>query len=299
MKSFVSTIAIAVALAIPFVPCGAAAAAAQDGPSPCDAAGDHRSVSSFLDCARAATQKYQDQAIATLDGYRRVGGDFPAMGEHWINVSLVFDNHFEPTAPQVLTYIVVAGRPRLLGIAYALPLLSGESAPEWPAGPEAWHDHSRTIESETLLPQHHPHAQHAAPSARLAMLHAWLWAQNPDGVFAAENWTIPFVRLGLTPPPDAPAAAGKALSLVTGGAEHLSMMIDAAAPMTARERRAVNGAVNGARGAVMALLRDRAASMVTSADATAFAEIWSRLWPRIDAAVTPATADRLRHLAFR
>lgn len=299
MKPFVSAIAMAVALAVPFSKSSVTSASAQDAPDACDGWGEHRSVPSFLDCARAATEKYQDQAIATLEGYRRIGGDFPAMGEHWINVSLVFDGRLDAASPQVLTYVVVAGRPRLLGIAYALPLLPGESAPEWPAGADAWHDHSRTIESETLLPQHEAHAPHAAPSARLAMLHAWLWTDNPDGVFAAENWTIPFVRLGLTAPPDAPAAAGKALSLVAGGTDHLLMTIEAAAPLNVRERGAVNRAVNGARHAAMAVLERRLTSMVTAADATRLAGVWNRLWPRIDAAVAPAAADRVRRLAIR
>jgi hypothetical protein len=131
------------------------------------------------------------------------------------------------------------------------------------------------------------------------MLHAWLWTNNPDGIFAAENWTIPFVRLGLTAPPDAPAAAGKALSLVAGGTDHLLMTIEAAAPLNVRERGAVNRAVNGARHAAMAVLERRLTSMVTAADATRLAGVWNRLWPRIDAAVAPAAADRVRRLAIR
>jgi hypothetical protein len=39
--------------------------------------------------------------------------------------------------------------------------------------------------------------------------------------------------------------------------------------------------------------------MVTAADATRLAGVWNRLWPRIDAAVAPAAADRVRRLAIR
>ena len=145
------TVAMLVALG-----CTTAAAAQEVPPAACVPQDGVRSVSSFVDCARAATERYHDQANAMLDGYRVIGGDFPAMGEHWINVSLLFDGRFDAAHPEVLTYTVVAGAPRLLGVAYALPLLAGEAAPDWPPGADAWHDHARTIEQETLLSQHRP-----------------------------------------------------------------------------------------------------------------------------------------------
>src|SRR5205823_815673 len=148
------------------------------------------SAAAFLERARAATGKYQDRAVAILDGYRQIGGDFPAMGEHWINVGLLYDGKIEPEHPEFLTYAVINGEPRLLGLAYALPLLSGESVPDWPAGIEAWHDHFRTIEDETLFPQHHSFGA-AGDAPRLAMLHVWTWLANPAGIWAPDNWAIP------------------------------------------------------------------------------------------------------------
>src|SRR5215469_592983 len=104
----------------------------------------------FQECARAATRKYQDQKIAILDGYQRIGRDFPAMGEHWINTALLFDGKLDVARPEVLSYINVSGHPRLLGVAYALPLLKGETPPAWPSGLSAWHDHFRTLDDETF-----------------------------------------------------------------------------------------------------------------------------------------------------
>ena len=50
---------------------------------------------------------------------------------------------------------------------------------------------------------------------RLAILHAWVWAPNPDGVFVTDNWTLPFVRLGLVLPNADDRNASRAASLVT------------------------------------------------------------------------------------
>src|SRR5215203_2892336 len=126
------------------------------GPQPagCDAPEVLTSPSRFVDCARAGTERYKDRTVAIRDGYRLIGRDFPAMGEHWIRIGLVFDGKFDASRPEVLNYVVIGGRPQLLGVGYAMPLLAGETAPEGPAGPHAWHDHFRTVDDETVLPHH-------------------------------------------------------------------------------------------------------------------------------------------------
>jgi hypothetical protein len=137
-------------LAITLVALGATTAGAQPVACRADA-----SAEAFVACAQAGTERYHDQAVAVLDGYRRVGSDFPGMGEHWIRMALVFDGTIDARHPEVLTYVVVGGTPRLLGVAYVVPLLAGEQPPPHPAGREAWHDPSRTLEDETVLPMHH------------------------------------------------------------------------------------------------------------------------------------------------
>jgi hypothetical protein len=62
---------------------------AQETSGSCAAAVATRGVPEFIDCAREATRKYADRSLAIRDGYRRIGRDFPAIGEHWINVGLV------------------------------------------------------------------------------------------------------------------------------------------------------------------------------------------------------------------
>jgi hypothetical protein len=267
------------------------AASAQEVPSACAAQDDAGSVSSFVDCARAATERYHDQANATLDGYRVIGRDFPAMGEHWINVSLLFDGRFDAAHPEVLTYTVVAGVPRLLGVAYALPLLAGEAPPDWPPGADAWHDHARTIEQETVLSQHDGH-DHRIDTARIAMMHAWIWTENPAGMFAADNWTIPFLRVGLAMPVDSPPAAAKAISLVVGGLEYVSTMIDVSGAMPTSERRAVAEMVSDSQTAVRTILAARSGSPLTSEDVEALVAIWSSLSAGLDHRIDPRSGDQ-------
>src|SRR5207237_550430 len=123
--------------------------------------GAHDQAADFITSAKAATARFQDRDVAISEGYRQIGGDFPAMGEHWIHIGLVFDGKFDPEHPEVLMYAMVSGKPQLLGVAYALPLLKGESPPDWPVGQAAWHDHFRTLEDETSVPLHHSPGQAA------------------------------------------------------------------------------------------------------------------------------------------
>ena len=54
---------------------------------------------------------HSDQRVAVLDGYRRIGRDFPGMGEHRIRIGLIFDGRFDPSRPEVLNYVDVDGTP--------------------------------------------------------------------------------------------------------------------------------------------------------------------------------------------
>ncbi len=247
-------------------------------PPPC---GRGLSGAAFTDCARAAAEKYQDRGKAIRDGYRQIGRDFPAMGEHWIRIGLVFDGAVDPARPEVLNYVLVDGKPKLVGLGFAAPLLAGELAPEAPAGRDAWHDHSRTIEDETILPHTEPahaHDDHGAePGSRLAMLHTWLWAPNPDGVFAAENWALAYVRLGLTVPSNAPLGAAKALSLLTGGVDYFAELgADQLRPQP-RDRAKVDAILRDARLKVEALINGRRGNELTAAELSSLAGIWAEV----------------------
>ena len=242
-------------------------------------------AAAFLERARSATAKYQDQSIAILEGYRRIGRDFPTMGEHWIRLDLLFDGRVDAEHPEVLTYISVDGKAKLTGIAYALPLLPGESPPDLPASRHAWHDHFRTIEDETVLPVHHLSGE-SSSGPRIAMLHAWLSLPNPDGVFAADNWAIPYARLGLPPPEHVSRSAAAALSLLTGGVEHFTATVDGIASPAERQRALVNAAFATARSAVERDIQENGAAGLS--------DIWSHLRQSLEAVIDPKHWNSLK-----
>ena len=265
---------------------------------PCDTDTRVRSTAAFIECARAATDKYHDQAAAILDGYRRIGRDFPAMGEHWIRVGLVFDGQFDASRPEILSYVRVNGTPQLLGVAYAVPLLRGEQPPDGPGGPDACHDHSRTVEDETLLPLHHMHGT-AQGGARLAMMHAWIWSPNPDGMFAADNWAIPYIRLGLTPPPAANPSVAKALSFATGGRDYFELAIDVAARSTVIEKQRVKVAMDRAQAETESIVRDSPRDALGTVHSARLAAVWTAMWSAVDDALGAEARDRVTRLPLR
>jgi hypothetical protein len=230
----------------------------------------------FVARATAATEKYQDQSVAILDGYRPIGRDFPGMGVHWVRIGILFDSKIEAEHPEFLTYISISGTPRLAGLAYAIPLLPGEQPPELPAGKEAWHDHFRSIDDETIVP-HHQHPGMADSEPRLAMLHAWIWMPNPDGIFAADNWSLPYIRLGLKPDAGASRAQALALTLTSGGIEYFVKMVGAGASPSKKQQARIDQEFVSARDSVWRTIRENSLTRLT--------DIWEQLWKTIASVV--------------
>jgi len=280
---------------------GALAAAAADPRT-------YRSAQEFADAVRAATARYQDRTAAIAEGYRLIGRDFPGMGEHWINIGLVFDGRHEPTRPEFLSYVTVAGVPRLVGVAYAVPLLPGESPPAWPWADVTWHDHARSVEEETLLPHGassghgmHPVGHgggHDTPvgEPRLAMAHAWVWLPNPAGAFEADNWALPYFRLGLAPPEGAPVACAKALSLLSGGAEYLGDVIRAADHGSRSEQEVRRRALARARRSVLTILAQRPGAPLDAFQLAGLADAWKGLWRELERTLAVPARARVEPL---
>lgn len=153
----------------------------------------------MLAAARDGTMRYRSIDSAITDGFKRVGVEFPAMGEHWVNVARILENRFDPARPSVLTYITDGGRRRLAGVAYTALLAEGEQPPSSAAPQAYWHEHNGSVAEESL-PLHHAAgtAAEVGPGApRLSILHAWVWLPNPAGPFVTDNWTLPLARLGI------------------------------------------------------------------------------------------------------
>jgi hypothetical protein len=183
-------------------------------------------VAAFVAAARLGTERYRDRNVAIAAGFRRLGRDFPSMGEHWANPGKVIAGRFDVADPAMLTYASIDGKPVLLGVVYAIPLEPGQNAPMLPGGANPWHEHNGTVDEESFLPEHGGHHSKARTGTRLAILHVWTLLPNPAGDFAAENWSLPFARLHLKPPATAPEAAARALSLVSGSEEFYSNLLE-------------------------------------------------------------------------
>ena len=268
--------------------------AASAGAATCTAS----ALGSFVAQARSGTARYQDQDAAIADGYRVVGPDFPGMGEHWLNVGILLAHQFDPAHPAILQYATVRGEPRLVGVVYALALLSNETPPEFPPC-HGWHDHIGSVDDESLFDQQ-PSGHHGTGS-RVAMLHAWVWLDNPDGLFASDNWVLPFIRVARVPPPAlaGQTSAARALSLASGGAEYQAGVLRHVGLPDAADSTAIDAALAVAQDNVERLLRERDSSSLNTSDVAALSAIWRRMWSTIDAGVRSNVRERLRSLRDR
>lgn len=183
----------------------------------------------FLRQSRLATLPYINLTAAMADGFRPVGADAPAMGRHWVNFKRLFDGEINAAKPEILMYADVNGRDSLVGIGfgYAVGRETHASFPANPFPPDAWHRHSGSLDMESHRTDHedgdvHDHglATHSREAeAAVAVLHGWVWIDNPAGVLEPNNWALPYVRLGLSRPENTTPEADRALSLLSMGAE--------------------------------------------------------------------------------
>ena len=235
----------------------------------------------------AASERFADRRVAVADGYRRVGTDFPGMGEHWLNPDVMMRGTIDVARPTLLIYAAINGKPTLLGVGF-VAVTRGDSEPEsLPGWPTAWHEHSGLLSDESGA------GRHATPRAgtHVWVSHVWTELENPNGRYAPDNWSLPFARAGLHAPAAVDADAGRGLSLVVGGDEYLrAVLADAGLRTTvnadrvdrpiALARRAVDSMVASARPAGrfrdgdLALLRERWRSL--------HAELRAELGPAVD-----------------
>lgn len=253
----------------------------------------------FLAEARGGTERYRDRRVAIADGYRRLGPAFPGMGEHWIHPGLIVNGRLDARTPSVLCYADHAGVPTLVGVAYAVPLRPGDSPPTAPGGDHVWHEHSDAVDDESLLLVHAATHDGDAAEPRLAMFHAWIWLDNPDGTFAQNNWTLPFAQLGLLPPPSATATAAQAASLLTVGESYYMQLLDVLASPDHLERRSFDIAVTAAADRARAWHTALTSRQLAPADMLLLDSIWVDLWDALDVSVRPETRARLAAYAGR
>jgi hypothetical protein len=187
------------------------------------------SVEAFVEQVRSATKRYHDQSVAFSDGYRRVGPDVPSMGQHWVALRRIKGELTDPRLPPILEYATIDGQPRLIGVGYALMLPEGVEFDPMivPAPASAWRFVHGTLSEDGLILHHADSVtEPVLTMPRLAVLHAWVWQPNPAGVFASDNWSLPYVRMGLEPPTHPrPGPTTLALALAAGGEQYFHTLL--------------------------------------------------------------------------
>ncbi len=186
-----------------------------------------RSLDSLADLTAREIARFADRRVAIAEGYRRVGPDFPGMGEHWVHPASLISRRIEASRPTLLAYATIDGQPRLLGAGFMLTT-QGDEPVSAPGGAEYWHEHSGMLADESAGRRTEPRA--SAPgtrttSTRVWVLHVWTALENPSCRYDADNWMLPFVRAGLTPPASVDAELGRAVSLAVGGDDFLRRIL--------------------------------------------------------------------------
>ena len=261
-------------------------------------------VREFVSDARNGTRRYRSQAAAIADGFKRVGVEFPAMGEHWVNLQRVMQDTLAPARPSVLIYVNVAGEARLAGVGYTALLGPGEQPPDFAPARGFWHEHNGTVADESFPLAHHlggstPAGERTTPSLRLSILHAWVWTPNGDGLFATDNWSLPSLRVGSAEPLALSGDALRAVALASDSADYYALMIrtgvagNGAALTPAEESGMMVALAQHRARATREVTRLGSSQHVPGDAASRLGAIWVSLWTTLERAL-PARAAQLR-----
>jgi hypothetical protein len=119
---------------------------------------------------RRVTAKYQDLERAIADGFVllhecETRPDEGPVGTVYVHVGRLLDGKIDPASPDALIYEPRAnGRPRLVGVEFAIPYALAPEAP-------TFFGHSFQPEDEFGV----------------FALHIWVWRNSPEGLFAESN----------------------------------------------------------------------------------------------------------------
>jgi hypothetical protein len=123
-----------------------------------------------LQQVRAATARYRDARNAFKDNYVDIGLKLPNMGYHFLKSALVTPE-FDLRKPPILVYNKREnGSFELLAVEYAIPI--DQQHPD--IAPEGFTGNDDEWNFNTL-------------NTGWWTLHAWVWKNNPDGVFMPMN----------------------------------------------------------------------------------------------------------------
>jgi hypothetical protein len=118
--------------------------------------------------ARRATARYHDVANAVADGYVDINLYTSGEGYHYVN-ALLIDTSFDPEKPEVLLYAPGEDGLKLVAVEY----LSPEAFP----APGGFTGDADVWQLEPPFP--------------VWVVNAWIWLNNPDGIFTFANPRVP------------------------------------------------------------------------------------------------------------
>ena len=133
----------------------------------------------LVQTVRDATERYRNVSVAQNEGYGLLfgcvsGGDYGAMGLHFVNFPLVADGKIEATKPEIVLYEPASnGRLRITGADYLV------LAADW----DKTHTSAPELNGQLF---HYFEAPNRFGLPPFYTLHVWAWKDNPAGTFT--NW---------------------------------------------------------------------------------------------------------------
>ena len=138
-----------------------------------------KTSNALVKVVREATERFKEVSVAEREGYGLMfgcvsGGDWGAMGLHYVNLALVLDGDLDAARPEIVIYEATPnGRLRIIGADYLV------FAADWDENIRA---------PPQLLGQllHFFEAPNRFGLPPFYTLHVWAWKKNPAGMFV--NW---------------------------------------------------------------------------------------------------------------
>jgi hypothetical protein len=256
-------------------------------------------LNNFLEEIREITIRYHDIQQAKRDGYVLFGPDMPNMGEHYVSPVKAVSRDFNFNRPSVLCYLPVGDKHLLTGVAYTFPAAAGDPPPRLPLEEMNWHYHAGDLELEAHGITENNLLEKEPDKPRLAMLHAWIWSKNPDGIFTADHWGLSYMRLGLEIPSHADPDASRALFLLFDGIEYYTRFVELAAAPDGKSLENIQSILNHYSKKVELLassMKER--QMVTDKDQDTLKSIWNEMWLKIKGVVSKGEWEKINtHLS--
>jgi hypothetical protein len=130
---------------------------------------------------RESTARFRDVSVAEAEDYHLLfgcvsGAEAGAMGLHYANASLVFDDQLDPMRPEIVIYEPMPdGRLRLVGADFLILA-------------DKWHAKHPATETPQIMGQllHLFESPNRFGLPAFYTLHVWAWKENPNGMFV--NW---------------------------------------------------------------------------------------------------------------